>query len=137
MQINLNTAVKFESRHNGPTEAEIAAMLEKIGASSLTELINQTVPQSIQLERPLQLPAAQLESEFLKNFKKLASKNKVFSSFIGLGYYDTQVPGVVLRNVLENPGWYTAYTPYQAEIAQGRSEALINFQTVVIELTGM
>jgi glycine dehydrogenase len=137
MQINLNTAVKFESRHNGPTEAEVAAMLEKIGASSLTELINQTVPQSIQLERPLQLPAAQLESEFLKNFKKLASKNKVFSSFIGLGYYDTQVPGVVLRNVLENPGWYTAYTPYQAEIAQGRLEALINFQTVVIELTGM
>ena len=137
MQINLNTAVKFESRHNGPTEAEVAAMLEKIGASSLTELINQTVPQSIQLERPLQLPAAQLESEFLKNFKKLASKNKVFSSFIGLGYYDTLVPGVVLRNVLENPGWYTAYTPYQAEIAQGRLEALINFQTVVIELTGM
>ena len=137
MQINLNTAVKFESRHNGPTEAEIAAMLEKIGASSLTELINQTVPESIQLERPLQLPAAQLESEFLKNFKKLASKNKVFSSFIGLGYYDTLVPGVVLRNVLENPGWYTAYTPYQAEIAQGRLEALINFQTVVIELTGM
>jgi glycine dehydrogenase len=137
MQINLNTAVKFESRHNGPTEAEVAAMLEKIGASSLTELINQTVPQSIQLERPLQLPAAQLESDFLKNFKKLASKNKVFSSFIGLGYYDTQVPGVVLRNVLENPGWYTAYTPYQAEIAQGRLEALINFQTVVIELTGM
>ena len=137
MQINLNTAVKFESRHNGPTEAEVAAMLEKIGVSSLTELINQTVPQSIQLERPLQLPAAQLESDFLKNFKKLASKNKVFSSFIGLGYYDTQVPGVVLRNVLENPGWYTAYTPYQAEIAQGRLEALINFQTVVIELTGM
>ena len=137
MQINLNNAVKFESRHNGPTEAEIAAMLEKIGASSLTELINQTVPQSIQLERPLQLPAAQLESEFLKNFKKLASKNKVFSSYIGLGYYDTLVPGVVLRNVLENPGWYTAYTPYQAEIAQGRLEALINFQTVVIELTGM
>ena len=137
MQINLNTAVKFESRHNGPTEAEIAAMLEKIGASSLTELINQTVPESIQLERPIQLPAAQLESEFLKNFKKLASKNKVFNSFIGLGYYDTLVPGVILRNVLENPGWYTAYTPYQAEIAQGRLEALINFQTVVIELTGM
>ena len=137
MQINLNTAVKFESRHNGPTEAEITAMLEKIGASSLTELINQTVPESIQLERPLQLPAAQLESEFLKNFKKLASKNKVFNSFIGLGYYDTLVPGVILRNVLENPGWYTAYTPYQAEIAQGRLEALINFQTVVIELTGM
>ncbi|MCE2707133.1 MAG: aminomethyl-transferring glycine dehydrogenase [Bacteroidota bacterium] len=137
MQINLSNAVKFENRHNGPTEAEIKEMLTSIGASSLTELINQTVPESIQLERPLQLPPAQLESEFLKNFKQLASKNKVFSSFLGLGYYDTLVPGVVLRNVLENPGWYTAYTPYQAEIAQGRLEALINFQTVVIELTGM
>jgi glycine dehydrogenase len=137
MQINLTNAVKFESRHNGPTEGEIKAMLEKIGAASLTELINQTVPESIQLERPLNLPAAQLESEFLKDFKKLASKNKVFNSFIGMGYYDTLVPGVVLRNVLENPGWYTAYTPYQAEIAQGRLEALINFQTVVSELTGM
>jgi glycine dehydrogenase len=137
MQINLSNAVKFESRHNGPTEAEIAEMLEKIGASSLEELINETVPESIQLERPLNLPAAQLESEFLKNFKKLALKNKVFKSYIGLGYYDTLVPNVVLRNVLENPGWYTAYTPYQAEIAQGRLEALINFQTVVMELTGM
>ena len=137
MQINLSNAVKFESRHNGPTEAEIAEMLEKIGASSLEELINQTVPTSIQLERPLNLPEAQLESEFLKNFKKLASKNKVFKSYLGMGYYDTIVPGVVLRNVLENPGWYTAYTPYQAEIAQGRLEALINFQTVVMELTGM
>ena len=137
MQINLSNAVKFESRHNGPTEAEIAAMLEKIGATSLEELIDQTVPKAIQLERPLQLPAAQLESEFLKSFKKLASKNKVFKSYIGMGYYDTLVPGVVLRNVLENPGWYTAYTPYQAEIAQGRLEALINFQTVVMELTGM
>ncbi|WP_192347943.1 aminomethyl-transferring glycine dehydrogenase [Algoriphagus sp. Y33] len=137
MKINLSNAVKFESRHNGPTDAEITAMLEKIGASSLEELINQTVPKSIQLERPLDLPAAKLESDFLKDFKKLASKNKVFKSFIGLGYYDTLVPGVILRNVLENPGWYTAYTPYQAEIAQGRLEALINFQTVVMELTGM
>ena len=137
MQINITNAVKFESRHNGPTEGEITAMLEKIGAASLTELINQTVPESIQLERPLNLPAAQLESEFLKSFKKLASKNKVYNSFIVMGYYDTLVPGVVLRNVLENPGWYTAYTPYQAEIAQGRLEALINFQTVVSELTGM
>lgn len=137
MKINLSNAVKFESRHNGPTDAEISAMLEKIGASTLEELINQTVPKSIQLERPLDLPAAKLESEFLKDFKKLASKNKVFKSFIGLGYYDTLVPGVILRNVLENPGWYTAYTPYQAEIAQGRLEALINFQTVIMELTGM
>ncbi|WPR74444.1 aminomethyl-transferring glycine dehydrogenase [Algoriphagus sp. NG3] len=137
MKINLSNAVKFESRHNGPTDAEITAMLEKIGASTLEELINQTVPKSIQLDAPLDLPSAKLESEFLKDFKKLASKNKVFKSFIGLGYYDTLVPGVILRNVLENPGWYTAYTPYQAEIAQGRLEALINFQTVVMELTGM
>ncbi|SHO61319.1 aminomethyl-transferring glycine dehydrogenase [Algoriphagus zhangzhouensis] len=137
MKINLSNAVKFESRHNGPTEAEIAEMLEKIGATSLEELINQTVPESIQSERPLDLPKAKLESEFLADFKKLASKNKVFKSFIGMGYYDTIVPGVILRNVLENPGWYTAYTPYQAEIAQGRLEALINFQTVVMELTGM
>jgi glycine dehydrogenase len=137
MQINLSNAVKFESRHNGPTKAEIAEMLEKIGASSLEELINQTVPEAIQLTRPLDLPKAKLESEFLADFKVLASKNTVFKSFIGLGYYDTIVPGVILRNVLENPGWYTAYTPYQAEIAQGRLEALINFQTVVMELTGM
>ncbi|MDX5340517.1 MAG: aminomethyl-transferring glycine dehydrogenase [Cyclobacteriaceae bacterium] len=137
MKINLSNAVKFESRHNGPNEAEIAEMLEKIGASSLEELINQTVPQTIQSKKPLDLPKAKLESEFLADFKKLASKNKIFKSFIGMGYYDTIVPGVVLRNVLENPGWYTAYTPYQAEIAQGRLEALINFQTVVMELTGM
>ncbi|GAB3229606.1 aminomethyl-transferring glycine dehydrogenase [Algoriphagus aestuariicola] len=137
MKINLSNAVKFESRHNGPNEAEIAEMLEKIGASSLEELINQTVPEAIQTKKPLDLPKAKLESEFLADFKKLASKNKVFKSFIGMGYYDTIVPGVVLRNVLENPGWYTAYTPYQAEIAQGRLEALINFQTVVMELTGM
>jgi glycine dehydrogenase len=137
MKINLSNAVKFESRHNGPTEAEIAEMLEKIGATSLEELINQTVPKAIQNERPLDLPKAKLESEFLRDFKKLACKNKVFKSFIGMGYYDTIVPGVILRNVLENPGWYTAYTPYQAEIAQGRLEALINFQTVVMELTGM
>ncbi|WP_026951829.1 aminomethyl-transferring glycine dehydrogenase [Algoriphagus mannitolivorans] len=137
MKINLSNAVKFESRHNGPNEAEIAEMLEKIGASSLDELIGQTVPEAIQSKKSLDLPKAKLESEFLADFKKLASKNKVFKSFIGMGYYDTIVPGVVLRNVLENPGWYTAYTPYQAEIAQGRLEALINFQTVVMELTGM
>lgn len=137
MQINLSNAFKFESRHNGPTEAEISEMLEKIGASSMEELINQTVPETIQLTKPLNLPAAQLETDFLSSFKKLAEKNKVFKSFIGMGYYDTHVPGVILRNVLENPGWYTAYTPYQAEIAQGRLEALINFQTVVMELSGM
>lgn len=112
-------------------------MLEKIGAPSLEDLINQTIPKHIQLDRPLDLPEALSESDFLKSFRKLSKKNKIFKSYIGLGYYDTIVPGVILRNILENPGWYTAYTPYQAEIAQGRLEALINFQTVVIDLTGM
>lgn len=137
MKINLSNAVRFENRHNGPTEAEVAEMLKVIGASSLDQLINETVPQAIQLEKPMDLPVAKLEAEFLEEFRVLASKNQVFKSFIGLGYYDTVVPNVILRNVLENPGWYTAYTPYQAEIAQGRLEALINFQTVVMELTGM
>lgn len=112
-------------------------MLNAIGASSIEELIDQTIPKSIQLEKPLELPKAKSEAEFLKEFKALANKNKIFKSFIGLGYYDTLVPGVILRNILENPGWYTAYTPYQAEIAQGRLEALINYQTTVMELTGM
>lgn len=137
MKINLSPTTKFENRHNGPSQEDIAMMLEKIGASSMEELIDQTIPKSIQMNQPLDLPAAKSEAAFLKEFKTLASKNKIFKSFIGLGYYDTIVPGVILRNVLENPGWYTAYTPYQAEIAQGRLEALINYQTTVMELTGM
>ena len=137
MKINLSPTTKFENRHNGPSQEDIAMMLEKIGASSMEELIDQTIPKSIQMNQPLDLPAAKSEAVFLKEFKTLASKNKIFKSFIGLGYYDTIVPGVILRNVLENPGWYTAYTPYQAEIAQGRLEALINYQTTVMELTGM
>ncbi|MFN3802539.1 aminomethyl-transferring glycine dehydrogenase [Belliella pelovolcani] len=137
MKINLSPTTKFENRHNGPSQEDKAMMLEKIGASSMEELIDQTIPKSIQMNQPLDLPAAKSEAAFLKEFKTLASKNKIFKSFIGLGYYDTIVPGVILRNVLENPGWYTAYTPYQAEIAQGRLEALINYQTTVMELTGM
>ena len=137
MKINLDPLVKFEHRHNGPSEKEISLMLNKINASTLEELIDQTIPKSIQNSRPLQLPKAQSEADFLRDFRILAKKNKVFKSFIGLGYYDTIIPGVILRNVLENPGWYTAYTPYQAEIAQGRLEALLNFQTVIVELTGM
>ncbi|WP_291782746.1 aminomethyl-transferring glycine dehydrogenase [Cecembia sp.] len=137
MKINLHPSTQFENRHNGPSKGEISAMLEAIGAASMEELIDQTIPKAIQLDKPLDLPKAQSEAAFLKNFKTLATKNKIFKSFIGLGYYDTLVPGVILRNILENPGWYTAYTPYQAEIAQGRLEALINFQTVVMELTGM
>jgi glycine dehydrogenase len=137
MKINLNSSVKFENRHNGPSEHEVALMLRKINASSLEELIDQTIPKSIRLSQLLNLPQSQTESEFLRDFKTLAKKNKIYKSFIGLGYYDTTLPSVIVRNVLENPGWYTAYTPYQAEIAQGRLEALINFQTVVSELTGM
>ena len=128
---------KFENRHNGPTQQQVDEMLKTVNAPSLDALIEQTVPSNIRLKRPLQLPAAQTEFEFLKSFKELASQNKVFQSFIGTGYYGTYTPGVILRNILENPGWYTAYTPYQAEIAQGRLEALINYQTLVTELTGM
>nr|MBI1232310.1 aminomethyl-transferring glycine dehydrogenase [Cytophagales bacterium] len=137
MKINLQPSVKFHHRHIGPSSSDTAHMLAYIGASSLDELIDQTIPKAIQLEKPMELPEAQSEAEFLKSFHKLAKKNKIYTSFIGLGYHDTAVPGVILRNILENPGWYTAYTPYQAEIAQGRLEALINYQTVVIELTGM
>ncbi len=137
MKINLNPTTKFENRHNGPSGSEVEYMLKKIGAGSLEELIDETIPKSIQLEKSLDLPQATSEAIFLRDFKKLAAKNKIFKSFIGLGYYDTIVPGVILRNIMENPGWYTAYTPYQAEIAQGRLEALINFQTTVLDLTGM
>jgi glycine dehydrogenase len=137
MSLNINYQEKFETRHNGPDEAQIADMLKTIKVASVDELIAQTVPASIRLKKALNLPAAQSEFQFLQNFKKTASKNKVFKSFIGMGYYNTITPGVILRNILENPGWYTAYTPYQAEIAQGRLEALINYQTMVIDLTGM
>ncbi len=128
---------KFEARHNAPDAAQIEAMLKVVRAKSVDELIEQTVPASIRLKHPLNLPEAQSEFEFLKKFKAEVSKNKIFKSFIGTGYYNCITPGVILRNVLENPGWYTAYTPYQAEIAQGRMEALINFQTMIIDLTGM
>lgn len=128
---------KFENRHNGPSDSEIQEMLKTIGVSSLNQLIEETVPENIRLKKPLDLPAAQTEQEFLKNFKAITSQNKIYQSFIGAGYYGTFTPGVILRNILENPGWYTAYTPYQAEIAQGRLEALINYQTMVTDLTGM
>ncbi|WP_373520260.1 aminomethyl-transferring glycine dehydrogenase [Aquiflexum sp.] len=137
MKIKLDPSTKFEQRHNGPSPKEIELMLDSIGSVSLEKLIDQTIPKAIQLEKPLDLPKSKTEASFLREFKKLASKNKIFKSFLGLGYYDTIVPGVILRNILENPGWYTAYTPYQAEIAQGRLEALINYQTMVMDLTGM
>lgn len=128
---------EFVHRHIGPNEKETREMLELIGSDSLNTLINETIPDGIRLRGSLDLPAAKSEAEFLAEFKELAEKNKIFTSFIGMGYYDTLVPNVIKRNILENPGWYTAYTPYQAEIAQGRLEALINFQTVVSDLTGM
>ena len=136
-KIDLTKAPKFEDRHNGPNQGEIEEMLKVIGVSSVDELIDQTVPPGIRMKKPLNLPAARSEFQFLKDLKKTASKNKIFKSYIGMGYYGTIVPGVIQRNILENPGWYTAYTPYQAEIAQGRLEALINFQTMVMDLTAM
>lgn len=128
---------KFESRHIGPNAQQVQEMLQTVKATSLDDLIEQTIPAGIRLRKALNLPPAQSEFQFLNSFRRLASKNKTFKSFIGTGYYDTITPRVVLRNVLENPGWYTAYTPYQAEIAQGRLEALINYQTMVIDLTGL
>ncbi len=127
----------FIKRHNGPTAAEQQKMLEKVGLNSIVELIDKTIPASIRLKKPLDLPGGLNEYEYYKHIKSLGSQNKVFRSYIGMGYYNTIVPGVIQRNMLENPGWYTAYTPYQAEISQGRLEALLNFQTMVSDLTGM
>ena len=127
----------FARRHIGPRTKDVKEMLEKVGYPSLDELINATVPASIRLTKPLKLPEAQTEHEYAVHIQELAGKNKVFRTYIGLGYYNTIVPAVIRRNVLENPGWYTAYTPYQAEISQGRLEALLNFQTMVCDLTGM
>lgn len=127
----------FSKRHIGPDSAEQSAMLAKIGVSSLGELIDKTIPAHIRLNRELNIDAAMTEQEYLNHVNELGAKNQVFKSFIGLGYNETIVPSVILRNVLENPGWYTAYTPYQAEISQGRLEALLNFQTMILDLTGL
>lgn len=131
------TTDKFVSRHNGPREQEVKAMLKKIGVSSVDELISQTVPPNIRLKQPLRVAPAMSEYQYTKHLKALGKKNKVFRSYIGLGYYNNILPAVIQRNVLENAGWYTAYTPYQAEIAQGRLEAILNFQTMVMDLTAM
>jgi len=127
----------FAQRHLGPRDKDVKSMLGKIGASSLDELISQTIPSGIRLKKPLNLPDGLSEFEYLKELKATASRNKIYKSYIGQGYYNCIIPPVTQRNVLENPGWYTAYTPYQAEIAQGRLEALLNFQTMVIDLTGL
>jgi len=127
----------FVERHIGPNDAEIVQMLRVVGHDSLDALTDAIVPASIKSSAPLALPPAVGEVEALARIRALAQKNQVFRSFIGQGYYGTHTPHVILRNVLENPAWYTAYTPYQAEISQGRMEALINFQTMVADLTGM
>ncbi len=127
----------FIPRHIGPNDAEIREMLALLGVNSLDELIEQTVPEAIRVKKPLDLPVPASEFEALNELMSIASKNKVFRSFIGQGYYGTITPPVILRNILENPGWYTQYTPYQAEISQGRLEALLNFQTMVADLTAL
>ena len=127
----------FLGRHLGPNEDEIKKMLNKIGASSLSELLQETIPESIRLEKTLELPDGISEYEFSEHIHLIGKENKGFDTFIGLGYHRSILPAVIQRNILENPGWYTAYTPYQAEIAQGRLEALFNFQTMICDLTGM
>src|SRR5450432_1498499 len=128
---------EFIPRHIGPNEADTKAMLKTIGESSLSSLMDKTVPAAIRMSHSLNLPAAMSEHEYLKHIKEVSQKNKVFTNYIGQGYYDNIIPSVILRNVFENPGWYTQYTPYQAEISQGRLESLLNFQTLVSDLTGL
>ncbi|ERJ57901.1 aminomethyl-transferring glycine dehydrogenase [Sphingobacterium paucimobilis] len=128
---------KFQDRHNGPRAAQVEEMLGFLGVGSLEELIEQTVPAQIRSKKALNLPDALGEVAYLEKVAQIAEKNKVFKSYIGQGYYDVILPGVIQRNVFENPGWYTQYTPYQAEIAQGRLQALLNFQTVVSDFTGL
>ncbi len=134
---NINYQEKFQDRHNGPSASQVEEMLTVLGVSSLDELIEQTVPAQIRKKEPLKLPAALSEVAYLEKVAQIAEKNKVFKSYIGQGYFDVILPGVIQRNVFENPGWYTQYTPYQAEIAQGRLQSLLNFQTMVSDLTGL
>src|SRR5919205_1447114 len=134
--VSLTGTDSFIQRHIGPSDEDAQAMLEALGYDSLDELIDATVPDAIRLRRPLALGEGQSETAALRSFRKIASRNLVYRPFIGMGYYPCLVPPVIQRNVLENPAWYTAYTPYQAEVAQGRLEALLNFQTTVVDLTG-
>jgi glycine dehydrogenase len=133
----LDATDSFLPRHIGPSAEDTAAMLESVGAASMEALIDEVLPKSIRLGKPLDLPPAEGEHQYLQRLTAIARRNKTFRSYIGLGYHDTITPSVILRMVMENPGWYTPYTPYQAEIAQGRLESLLNFQTMVADLTGM
>src|SRR4028119_1317716 len=128
---------EFIDRHIGPDDKETASMLQTIGVKSLEDLIDKTIPPSIRLRQPLDIDGPVSEYEYLNELRAIAAKNRVFKSYIGQGYYDTITPSVILRNLFENPGWYTQYAPYQAEIAQGRLESLLNFQTLVSDLTGL
>src|SRR6476469_9894473 len=132
-----NAFTTFADRHIGPSPEETAQMLREIGFADLDALVDATVPKNIRLDRVLELPAAKSESDALAELRALASQNRIARNFIGAGYSDTITPPVIQRNILENPGWYTAYTPYQAELAQGRLEALVNFQTMVTDLTAL
>ena len=127
----------FQLRHIGPRVKDQDQMLQTIGIESLDQLIYETIPDDIRLQKELDLAPAMSEYEYLNHINELGAKNKVFKSYIGLGYHEAILPSVIQRNILENPGWYTAYTPYQAEIAQGRLEALLNYQTMICDLTGM
>ena len=135
--VTLTSADSFVPRHVGPSAADVAAMLETLGYPSLDALIDATIPEAIRFRRPLAIHAGRSEHEALAALRAIAVKNRVFRSYLGYGYHDALVPPVIQRNILENPGWYTAYTPYQAEIAQGRLEALLNFQTMIVDLTGL
>src|SRR5450432_2107349 len=137
MALNWKPTEHFVDRHIGPDQAERDAMLRTLGLASMEALVEATVPASIRLGRALDLPAPLSEAALLEELEQIASRNQVFKSFIGMGYAGCITPPVILRNVLQNPGWYTAYTPYQAEIAQGRLEALLNFQQMVVDLTGL
>jgi glycine dehydrogenase len=137
MKLLEQQANEFKKRHIGPDEKDTQKMLKKIGCENLDELINTTVPPAIRINRELNIPAAICEHDYLNHIKEVSLKNKVFTNYIGQGYYDTITPSVILRNIFENPGWYTQYTPYQAEISQGRLESLLNFQTMVSDLTGL
>src|SRR5216110_3277651 len=129
------TIATFADRHIGPNADEVAQMLRELGFENLEALVDATVPKNIRLDRTLDLPRAKSENETLAELRALSSKNRIARNFTGAGYSDTITPPVIQRNILENPGWYTAYTPYQAELAQGRLEALLNFQTMIVDLT--
>ena len=133
----MNQSHEFAKRHIGPSESEVEQMLSMLHCESLDALIGQTIPNGIRLKNRINVDAALSETEMLKRLKTLSEKNKIWNSFIGQGYYGTLTPGVIQRNIFENPGWYTQYTPYQSEISQGRLEALLNFQTMSSDLTGL